>query len=225
MKGKSMTVETKQEQFLPVVTEAQFKKLGQRGKALAIARDIIAQLDAARFQPKMGSWLDITNANKHYENMFDIDVDFDPDLQSFATSPECTEQSCYACALGATLLSYARINDNFDLSHKYEISDINELIEEEIFGDDVYLIEHAFEKGCGAASFYEADEDDEDGIAEFEWDGSIFVNEDFDYQVHIEEAFPAARKFGNQYVSDDVRLRAIMQNIIDNKGRFKPWKK
>lgn len=36
------------------------------------------------------------------------------------------------------------------------------------------------------------------------------------------ELFDKARKFGRRYVSDTTRLKRIMQNILDNKGEFKP---
>jgi hypothetical protein len=115
---------------------------------------------------------------------------------------------CEVCARGALFLSKIALRNNFDFdlmtgtdhptyalyAQMYFIQDV---LDDTFSREQQYLIETAFE---GHSAFRELRDD----------------TPTQDDLIH------RALKFHNRYKKDKTRLRAIMQNVIDNKGEFKP---
>lgn len=174
---------------------------------MLIAKDVIAQLKAARFKPEQGTWttIDFKRGNTPYD--YDTKDGF---RRTFLTTPE---MSCSCCAVGSLFLGctlYANkvangdIDDNWSLgkdilSRKRFTNGFNKLFSPK----QLALIELAFE-----------------GRTEFDLD-----DEDLDYtapELSIEEEMAAVGGYYNEFKSPKTRLIAIMENIVENNGTFEP---
>lgn len=113
---------------------------------------------------------------------------------------------CRVCALGACLMSIThfknklKFNEVTEMEIRSKDSASRELMKGFFSGAQWYLIEKAFERGGNAPV----------GKAMVTIPGLVF-------------GVKHAVRFGDNYWDDDTRLVAIMQNIIDNEGVFKPW--
>jgi hypothetical protein len=174
-------------------TETPMPKISKREMATAVAKDVIAQLNRRTkgYEATPGLYV-------YIECVIPTNV---TDLQDAIPSIENQVGKCNVCALGAAVLSKARLFDNVPIdgeaaSYGGVISlDYDDCFNglKDIFSESqLQLIEAAFE-----------------GWDEGSW-----------------ETNPAIRRavaFGEKYIDDDKkRMKAIMQNIIDNDGTFKP---
>lgn len=125
------------------------------------------------------------------------------------------EKHCNVCALGGMMLSYIRKYDNFGMGvfHRHDFGlervHITNQLEKFFNSQQLDLIESAFEVP-GTAS------------ARKSYALNIKLEEE---SVHKDEDWilkQKARLFGAQHVTPRKRLRAIMLNVIKNKGTFKP---
>jgi hypothetical protein len=203
---------TKKKSFLPVVTKAQFDKMTPGKKRMTIAEDVISQVKSRRLLAKTGYWGYATFEPQIDEDGCLIDNP-EMSLQALLITPAV--KKCHACGLGSAFLSVIRLHNEFDINDSeakrgyYDIDRNQELqfaIIIEFFGiRNVHLIETAFECRWGGIDFR--------------------VNKPYeDEDEHpTEEQIDAAVRFGKKFRSHNNRLIAIMQNIIDHRGDFKPW--
>lgn len=160
-----------------------------------IAKDVIAQIEAERYFAKGGSYIRISEEDDYRGSV----------KENFQNIKHCK-----VCALGGCFLSIVRFKNNVDFD---ELTDIGAMqfahnnkfkqILTSIFSiQQLILIENAFENG---------------------WFGEspIFGSYDEKYSVSRQDKHEAW-EFGQQFSNQNDRLIAIMQNIIDNKGTFKP---
>ncbi len=157
-------------------------------------------------------------------------------LGAQANSPEGQQclltQDCHVCAKGALLLgdimrtNHATVADTLGMGDD-GVGVNSDSIQERLVGDrEVFTarqldtIEAAFEKESymasdndHGASLYKAPHEDAYGDPMDESDMELTA-----YGKQI----MAAIEFGERYVDDDVRLYAIMMNVVMNKGDFKP---
>ena len=152
-----------------------FSELSPAGKRVAVARDVIAQLDEGAIKAQRGLYF-----SRRGRAFFDEDDNFVSE-----DAPRCS-----ACAVGSMMVS---VFGTDCLKHEEDVSDVfwecrNQL--EEVFGSDqLALIENHFEGRR---------------IRRDPWDDGKFT--------------PAIRGLADKV------LRAIMQNIIDHRGTFRPEK-
>lgn len=182
-----------------MIKEKEFDKI----KQVAIAKDIIAQVKAAKLFAEEQTFCDFKFIQK--EN-----------IQLQAILPA----SCSACAVGSAFLSAVRLFNNFmvndlrenELSLGYRFSDplaIRLTNDAKAFSylngyfsqEQLLLIEHAFELGNGCIH-----NDDQSLIDEMEND----------------PLFDLAKSFGYQFEDPTDRLLAIWENVIANDGSFVP---
>lgn len=119
-------------------------------------------------------------------------------LKSYIAKLRLAKKECQVCALGAAYLSSFNLPEfkgQAPDSLYYDTAATNRVIDcaKEIFGEDTPEIETAFEMGNGW------------GMGQIS--GARYYN---------------AAKFGDQFSSAKDRLRAIMQNVVDNDGYFMP---
>lgn len=116
------------------------------------------------------------------------------DLKSFVLSKT---RSCEACAKGGLFMSFVGINNNFTRQGHYLSScmdsDSMKALSTIFSKKQLAMIETAFEKTT-----------------------SFGTSDTSSYEDDKSEAF------GAKYDSPKKRLKAIMQNIVKNKGTFKP---
>lgn len=118
------------------------------------------------------------------------------DVTELLSQPQA---ACKACALGALAVSnFLRTGNRCPLSPMQD--ELHESLQGVFTSDQLYLIESAFEKN------------------DFTRDNAY----DRDGEKVISERAERAVKFGMRYSSDESRLRAIMQNILENDGEFVP---
>ena len=123
---------------LPPITKAEFDALPNNEKAVLLAHDVIALLDAKKFIPERGTYYDYAKDGER-QNLT---------RNSSAQKTICDESTvCYVCAKGSALAAYAlRFNDisNYKLDDTAYDSDIMT----EIFGHAEWNeMEDRFEHG------------------------------------------------------------------------------
>lgn len=111
--------------------------------------------------------------------------------------------ACSACALGALLLCTVRMHDAIEVDDLFDCGDVNEVTLFSYLRDffssvQLRLIEATYEQGSGYVP----------------WDD---VGEDV-----TRDEIARAQRFSRQYRGKGARLRAIMENLIKNKGTFVP---
>jgi hypothetical protein len=180
---------------------AAFEKLSPSDKRVAIARDVLAQLDAGRITAEAGVYVrsfDLVNLIEESAK--------DAQLQNLL--PEVEE--CNVCALGSMFIC------GVNIANKLPVKGLT-TFEEEVSGSDAKkylrrfftngqlgLIESAFETGDMLDNYSRVSQHDANLLRAAILFGQLFDLED-DYQT-----------------GDELRLRAIMENIIVNKGTFRP---
>jgi hypothetical protein len=206
--------------------EAIFKKASLTQKRVLIAKDVIAQIKAKKIKPESGSFVHVekiqgfmssTDAEARHGS-WNFAMNKLSDTKGYAADVrqlylDNTLQQCSCCALGGMFMSCTLYNNNTtveDLS--YAGADIGDVILDE--GDksipnglnkffslvQLRLIEQTFEGDQGAIN-----SGMDDGTGEI-----------------IDKFSPRAEAFYTKYKKPKDRLIAIMQNIINNNGTFKP---
>ena len=169
-----------------------FQELTLAEKRIAIAKDVIAQLDADKYIAEAGQ----------YCCFRDMDVEMSDDIKKKFDE----EWICDVCALGGLLVSLTHFNNKYTfqdldaISCKEITSPFKELAEYFTLSQ-LFLIEAAFE-----------------GWTDF----STGVAHSMDYKPTPEELYLVeehADAWEDNYYNDD-RLRKIMKNIIQNGGEF-----
>lgn len=176
-------------------------------RRLAVVKDAIKQLKGKAFYAKTGSVITIHNeALRIYNNPGNAEVK--PILTKLLKSKP--ERVCSVCARGALLLSTIHKENTFTFS-KLDDSDCGSFHADSIVdkrllhlfsAKQIALIEEAFEVG------YEEDYIGEEKV--------------FNTILSIKEAHPAHIFHDKYQSSDNQRLLAILENIVKNKGLFKP---
>lgn len=120
-----------QEQFLPAVTQEQFRAMSVQQRWVAVAKDVLAQLDAARVVPETGAWVLNGDFLVNRENLLRADV-----------------QPCSACAVGAAFLSVVRLGNCFNET-EVGFGAITDLMDDLLDKDTMYAMEYLYEQGHG----------------------------------------------------------------------------
>lgn len=181
--------------------EAAFKKMTPAQKRVAIAKDVIAQLDAKLIKAKRGVYFendkvdDLTHraTRSHWDPKITEYVPPIPELAKLETRDAImsASQTCSACAVGSIFVAGMLRADKCTLGERGGMSEYN-YANKFFTYEQLRHMETVFECGC-------------------------FYKEGFNrYGCGIGDAtqLPEA--------SADERLRWIMNNIIKNKGTFKP---
>ena len=166
-----------------------FENLSTPAKKVALAKDVIAQVEQKRINSTAGVYCrstDSTGGNKPLKQFGSDEGDY-----------------CTCCAKGALFVSHFNLGDSENWKYKSLDLAEYEFVGYEIRGpmadifseDEWDLIEASFERSPDYAS-YEADKD----------------------------LVEAAVNFGQRHADDEDRMIAIMENIIENNGKFCPMK-
>jgi len=186
---------------------AKFGQLTKAQQRVAIAKDVIAALKAQRLFARTGTWARIGRDCPVSLEKLSVGTE----LQGVFNQPNV---SCDACALGACFVSAVKLGNDCKLTaDARDNGEFNFYLPSDGGGDQtgmsrtlsryfdeeqLSLIECAFEVGEGALGKpYDKFPDDSDIV-----DRAAEFGEGFDY--------------------DHDRMEAIMNNIINNNGEFKP---
>jgi hypothetical protein len=176
-----------------------FMKSSTEQKKVIIAKDVIAQLNTRKYIAENGTYMLVEKA---------INLKPGKDIKSIINQKKV---ECKVCAIGAVFASCIRINNKMDSKHHSSslgLTDTNMVNRlSGIFSEyELALMEFAFE-GFHHRNVYLSDED-VDKAKKFTKRvlREVKYNDEDDVDAKDSEAL----------------LRAIMENIITNKGIFKP---
>lgn len=177
---------------------AKFKAADKAQKRILIAKDVLAQLSARKFRPKQGAFVRMTfrKAPESGTQVCNLIEDSAPRV------------NCQACALGAMMLSEIRHTNALKVKSVedgeggiyFERDDQGDRLGKYFSTTQLRLVEIAFERGVG----YYRDEEDHSI-----WGGTSFSIR----EKRAKAMFPLSK-------SPAKRMRAIMENIIANGGKF-----
>jgi hypothetical protein len=180
------------------MTTKQFNSLSKAEKRVAVAKDVLAQIKAGKYIPNIGSYIKGLHPEVLPKNLRSLD-----DVQkNFSKLPQCN-----VCVLGACILSIAHLGDELKI---YELSRVgnygnvygkntNAKILSVFSPHQLAMIEAAFETW----------------IHPMGWSGHTLKG---NFTSEIGDKLQYLYK----NTSYAWRLEDIMNNIIKNKGTFKP---
>lgn len=201
-----------------------FSLMSASEKRVRIAQDVIKYLDSKKLLARTGSWIQMSNKDGDSKyGLVDEEVSDRKQLKNLL--PEI--EACTACALGGLFYSTVMCANELTVGevrrkiarHEGKDSDgvkrinigyysiMTSYLKKFFSVEQLELVEAAFEKGSGAVrpGYF----------------GSV-------YKSDPAERLAASRMFrvkeswgwGSDQTTSEERLRVIMKNIIDNKGKF-----
>lgn len=185
-----------------------FEALSPSEKRVYIARDVLAQIALKKLIPATGVWL----TGKTSSLVKERDLKSDPELQDIIAK---TKQ-CEGCAMGGLFMSAVCIADELRVS--------------ELEGVKSFQTDREIDKTFGYSLTPFTDGGDVEHGDAFKYLKRFFTR---DQLVKIEAAFEQnggsecdyeAGEFAPETQDPTERMTLIMQNIIVNKGTFKPLK-
>ena len=182
---------------------------------LAIARDVLFQLQADRIMPTRGRYISFTDDSEANDVWNDQARDY-----LISRVPP----SCECCAIGAGVISLVR------LDNKATFDEIENGFEDEvyeIFQVDGVLMEIAFERGSGNNDFMVVDPEDNDGLQECVRTVSCVDASSLSVvdAVRARDLWPDVDVDNIHLNWDDEsaakeRMRLVWQTVIDSDGGF-----
>ena len=179
-------------------------------KRVEIAKDVLKQIKANKYSPTYGVWLMDTDGNVVNNFISRVrykDCDATVDLKKDVVCQ--LNGRCDVCALGSLFVSaidkfnHTKLSPNCCMNfNEHKNSDYNPLLKW-FSAKQLLLIESTFENCCGA------------------WRGNTYFvlsNNKMMYWNYV--VIPAIRDYCNKYQDETSRLKAIMNNIVRNKGTF-----
>lgn len=185
-----------------------FNNLTNGEKAVEIARDVINSIKVKEFIPSTTygnlDWTMICHYNK-------VDED---DVQEFMLNElNYKKNPCKVCAMGAVMFSKIKLGNGAKLKDIGESNDIAIQLEGIFSPSQLRLMELAFE---GTYNGNYKDKIDADEVYDYGLSGEVYKGEWLN-------AHKFYRKFGEETEKDrEDCIIAIMENIIENNGTFKP---
>lgn len=176
-----------------------FSKLSKPEKRVAIAKDVLSEMKR-KYIPVAGVYI-------HYMEFIKGVEDSDMESQDIQSNFKKIKE-CNVCALGACLMSATKF------ANKLNFCDIGDSVEhlnndkvKKLFNSlftplQLLMIEIAFE-GNGGGDRFAVD---------------VFGLDKYEFIDIVNEC----DSFHQRYKNDRNRMTAIMKNIIENKGEFKP---
>jgi hypothetical protein len=166
-----------------------------RNMCVKIAKDVLQQLRLGRYIATQGTYVQVVTPEDGCLDPDFTNIDMSQSFQKFFKQNK--EATCDVCALGSAFVSLVNIENKCSVE---DIQDTNKLFDRLVkyFGNEnIALMESAFEVRNMNSN-----------------------TDDIDYEMLV-----AAAEWGNRYDDPTVRLRAIMLNVIRNRGDFKLPKK
>lgn len=174
------------------------KKLTKAEMRVAVAKDVIAQIKAGRYEVQTGAYFNISErVSDFFRGLFGLGIKDVGKEQMKDYMKEITAEPCTVCAKGAAFLSYVKLFNKTPMSRIFDgdgdfFGDADPTDNGfDLFGDKAEMMEAAFEG------------DDINGVLS-------------------EAALEKALDFNARYGDAESRLIAIMKNVIKNNGTFKP---
>jgi hypothetical protein len=185
----------------------EFKKASKAEKRVMIAGDVIKQVKARKYEATCGLYVDF---NFGGSNPKGVVVGGSVQETLLTKNPKCK-----VCGIGSLMLSAIRYNNNV----KWKESDWRDssILDEMDYYDNGDLIyskndENAYLDASKNLNKFFSER--QLRLIESAFEVRAFHS---DNQQYVE-----AEEFGQKFIDDKKRLLAIMNNIVENKGTFKP---
>lgn len=194
-----------------------FESLTPEQKRVAVARDVIARIDADKIDVRQGMYLEL---------FLDIEEEGTDDLRDLLSRVKQRAQ-CRVCALGGLLVSYVGFVDRVKVAREYDEDRPHETnvhadsgtVYDPVTDDPIDVpIVGSCRPNHILVDIFSVKQLDMIEIA-FEMDTHI-VGDSWTPLVHRRAAKMYGRHLNETAVWPSDRLKAIMQNIIDNNGAF-----
>lgn len=180
-------------------TNEKFKNATKAQKRVMIAKDVLEQIKTNRYLAKSGKWVE-TNFSKKSKVSEICDS---PEISIQDIFKDKTIESCNVCALGGLFMSCINLNNNTTLEDfNQETSNLGDIIDV----DD--KISNKLNRIFTRNQLILIEQYFEEG------GGYFYRDDDCDLLDSFVDTYP----------DEQDRLKAIMENIIENKGTFKPKK-
>lgn len=207
--------------------EAIFKKATPAQKRVLIAKDVIAQIKAKKIKPESGTFVSVEKVkgfmssteaeertgawNFAMRKLIDSEV-FDADVRKLYLENKI--QQCSCCALGGLFMSCTLYNNNTTVENlSFAGEDLGDLL---VGSSHAEILPNGLDKFFSLAQLRLIEQT-------FEGDnGAVISGVDCETGEVFDKFPPRAAAFYDKYKKPKDRLIAIMQNIIDNNGTFKP---
>jgi hypothetical protein len=191
-----------------------FNSLSSEEKRVAIAKDVIAQIEANIYISRRGIYGSIYSNNS--ENPLDRNI---------SVQTIFDEVACNCCALGAMFMSNVKFNNQCtvdDVGRPVKmLKDLTNFFSVE----QLIMIECAFENWSSSDVLGDVDDDYEEDFSFTLTDG-IHAGSNINAlglsRDKLVENVDNAYKFGSSIEKNEERLIEIMNNIIENNGEFIP---
>lgn len=173
-----------------------FNKMTSEQKRVTIAKDVIALLNAEKLVASCGTYLEFSDAklkDKYWGDGYEDPKDGTADVKIHSLIE--SSPSCEVCGIGACFVAAVRRADKCtvgDMSNPNDDSFMRDYLKQWFSRDQIQLVEAAFETD------------------------SVFC------YTQDEDLVERAVAFGFKFTNDSDRLKAIMENIIENEGIFTP---
>lgn len=224
-----MPTKKKKKKASPVISKRQMEKMKPSERRVVIIRDVLAKLDLKRLIATPGMWLDARPEVDEKAKPF-----ITPRKLKRHKNKELTEilpEHCYGCAMGAIFLSTIDRFDDCKVRDMFDEQSVLDNHDDESSDNSNYGFDFRALKGK-LTQFFEESQLQLIEIA-FEWDtiddhprGSTDIRQASPEECHATITFSAivdaTRNTGLERF--ERRMRAIMWNIIENRGTFRPEK-
>jgi hypothetical protein len=169
--------------------------MNQAEKRVVIAKDVLEQLRTQKFIAKCGAYVD--------DQIHNLDVFWPAEYGASLQAALPKVKNCKVCALGAVFMSKVNKFNRFNVGDSLNSEDLRANLKGIFSYAQLFLIEAAFEgDGNDAGAYYVR------GCPE-DVSGAL-----------TDKDRRAAFEFCRRHEDADTRLKAIMRNIVRNKGTF-----
>ncbi len=196
--------------------------MSHNDRRVAIAKDVIAQLEIKRYVPNQGRWCSAYSSIDHMHGVHHPKFEENTELQ-----PVLNESVCEVCALGAVFASAVGLYNNWKVTPatsrgRFHYNDIEIVLENYFDPIQLMAMEIAFEVGDGGSEWRVDDTDDYDVVRDDTMqDAADAVGYEIDDET-VETLFDRSMIMGSVFPDITERMIAIMRNVIQHNGEFKP---
>ena len=208
-----------------IIDNAKFMKMNKNRRKVVLAKDVLAQLKAKKYIADRGRWVKIFEDKGDGTTKIIDARNFNEQFNSFGIQEKIV--SCQVCGLGSLLCSLVKINNHATVGDIVSVDSLKLFKRLGIvFSDEEMMaIEIAFERGNGQfyvdEMFYKLTK--EIGhIYIYKNDNKRKFYKKHKYNKELHDYLLAAKEFSTSDNNPEDRLTKIMNNIIENKGLFKP---
>lgn len=189
-----------------MISEIAWAKMSRQQRKVALCKDVIASIQNSTLHVDDGNYIRVRSRDYDFNDLLPM-----LGCKLSKQQSKVLQERCKVCAIGSLFIRYLVNLDNFTLP-EYSISEYAD----DITIDDDDMIKHL--NDCFTPEELRFIE------AAFEMTNSHYKLH-FNRYLLLEEEdnfLDACMKFGADFEDPADRLLAIMQNIVDHKGEFKP---